>query len=300
MCERNTGSAGFQPASGSFLGCTRRQDAPALPLPITGCGAVTGSVGSAKDAVVAQPARPVRRPFDTSATWKNFSCRFTEMDFRWTPSFSAAANAQPQKPRRVSAAPPSAPGGAGTSELFQRTIFVANLQATFFAAGPSASNRGDQSMGLRVPSEVQNQASRETLFVRAEFQVPGAGKPAFWYGNGFAPAYIIVEEIRESEPPVSFSASRTNVEGIADRTSLPGQSPHSIGAQEIVKASADFSVRYSRRDDVEQKAKHLALSCNKKRYAGGWFVGARIFQPGVQAGLLGTLPLFGRPGFEFR
>jgi len=99
-----------------------------------------------------------------------------------------------------------------------------------------------------------------------------------------------------SEPPVSFFSLKTNVEGIAIELPFPGK-VRIHGAQEIVKAPLIFGA--IAQDDVEQKAKHLALRVIRNA-ALGLVVERVFFQPGVQAGLLGALPLFGGPGLEFR
>jgi len=106
---------------------------------------------------------------------------------------------------------------------------------------------------------------------------PRAGKQLL-VRQRIRPAYIIVEEIRERATGKFFSL-KTNVEGIAIELPFPGK-VRIHGAQEIVKAPLIF--RAIAQDDVEQKAKHLALRVIRNAALG--LVVERVFFPATRPG----------------
>jgi len=239
----------------------------------------------------AQPVRPfvgVRHFGDL----EEFFMQFTEMDFRVDSSFSARRTMRNRKTSPGFCCPAQRSGRRGTSELFQRTISSPTCKPTF-CRWTIRVNRGDSPWASGVPSEVQNQASRE------RFRACGVQVPRGQAASGTATDSPRLHNCRrksEERATSKFFSLKTNVEGIAIELPFPGK-VRIHGAQEIVKAPLIFGA--IAQDDVEQKAKHLGPSCNKKRYAG---VGcrARIFPATHPGWTLGTLPFFGRPGFEFR
>src|SRR5258706_13416861 len=259
---------------------------PALPFRSPAAGG--DRLGrSAKDAV-AQPARPFVgvRHF---GCLNEFFIHFTEMDLDGL-FLLRAADAQTQNVAGF-LLPRPALRAARHVRVVPTHNFVANLQATL-RRWTIRVNRGDSPWASGFPLRCKTKRGANA-FVRAEFE-PRAGKELL-VRQRIRPAYIIVEEIRERATGKFFSL-KTNVEGIAIELPFPGK-VRIHGAQEIVKAPLIFGA--IAQDEVEQKAKHLALRVIRNA-ALGLVVERVFFQPRVQAGLLGALPLFGGPGFEFR